>query len=66
MMCEWCWSQAFRREHADTSKSQGEHYRDILHEQEVLGENAACPHAKRRSAPPPNASSPPSVGQETP
>lgn len=32
MACEKCWSDAFRRVAFDPSKSQSEHYRDLLEE----------------------------------
>ena len=32
MVCEKCWSDAYRRMLADPSKSQGEHYYDLLEE----------------------------------
>lgn len=30
--CEKCWADAYRREWFDPSKSQAEHYRDLLEE----------------------------------
>ena len=32
MVCEKCWSDAYRRMLVDTSKSQSEHYYDLLEE----------------------------------
>ena len=31
-MCEKCWSDAYSRELADTSKSQGEHHQELIRE----------------------------------
>ena len=41
--CEWCWSRAYMREMGDTSKSQAEHYTDLLAEQDAKGGDADCP-----------------------
>lgn len=48
-MCERCWGRAYMREQADTSKSQAEHYYDILAEQDRLGREAECPVAQAES-----------------
>ena len=32
--CEKCWRDAASRERSDTSKTQGEHYRDLIHERQ--------------------------------
>lgn len=44
MICEWCWARAFVREIRDPSKSQAEHYRDILAEQDAKSNKADCPN----------------------
>lgn len=46
--CEWCWSQAFAREHAYSSKSQAEYYNDIVREQDAKGLSAECPNVREQ------------------
>lgn len=45
--CEWCWARAFTRAMTDPSKSQAEHYDDLLAEQGALGADADCPERRQ-------------------
>jgi len=51
--CEWCWGEAFKREMADTSKSQAEHYEAVRREQDEMGDKARCPMARSVARPAP-------------
>lgn len=48
MMCDWCWARAYARAFGDT-RSQAEHYRDVLAEQDARGIDADCPTVMARA-----------------
>ena len=52
MACEKCWGDAYKRSLADPSKSQSDHYRELLAERVCTPEEEAgvkiCPYCKVR------------------
>ena len=53
--CEKCWNDAYMRTHTDPTKSQTEHYQDLIKERECTPEQQAgrdattCPACQRKT-----------------